>query len=204
MLGLLSTQHVLLVLDNLEQLLPDVDFVTELLQAAPKLKILATSRERLNLQSEWIYDLGGLRYPAVASGADVEAFSAVELFVQRAQQQRREFSLGDALPCILEICRLVEGMPLALELAAGWTRTMGCGEIVDELARGIDILTTPHRDVPGRHRSMAVVFDHSWGLLTEAQQAAFRRLSVFRGGWTTDAAEAVAGSGRGHAGRADG
>ena len=126
LLGLLSTQHMLLLLDNLEQLLPDVDFVTELLQAAPHLKILATSRERLNLQSEWIYDLGGLRYPAVANGAGVEAFSAVELFVQRAQQQRREFSLGDALPCILEICRLVEGMPLALELAAGWTRTMGC------------------------------------------------------------------------------
>jgi predicted ATPase/DNA-binding SARP family transcriptional activator len=194
LLGLLSTQHVLLVLDNLEQLLPDVDFVTELLQAAPKLKIVATSRERLNLQSEWVYDLGGLRYPAAATGADAEAFSAVELFVQRAEQQRRDFSVRDALPCILEICRLVEGMPLALELAAGWTRTMPCGEIVDELRQGIAILTTAHRDVPGRHRSMAAVFDHSWGLLTEAQQAAFRRLSVFRGGWTAEAAEQVAGA----------
>jgi predicted ATPase/DNA-binding SARP family transcriptional activator len=193
LLGLLSTQHVLLVLDNLEQLLPDVDFVTELLQAAPKLKIIATSRERLNLQSEWIYDLSGLRYPASVAGA-AEPFGAVELFVQRVQQQRREFSVSDALSSIIEICRLVDGMPLALELAAGWTRTMGCGEIADELRRGIAILTTSHRDVPGRHRSMAAVFDHSWGLLTEAQQAAFRRLSVFRGGWTTEAAEPVAGA----------
>jgi predicted ATPase/DNA-binding SARP family transcriptional activator len=194
LLGLLSTQHVLLMLDNLEQLLPDVDFVTELLQAAPQLKILATSRERLNLRSEWVYDLDGLRYPVAATEAGVEGFSAVELFVERAQQQRRDFSVRDALPCVLDICRLVGGMPLALELAAGWTRTMTCGEIVDELQRGIAILSTAQRDVPGRHRSMAAVFDHSWGLLTEAQQAAFRRLSVFRGGWTTDAAEQVAGA----------
>ena len=145
--------------------------MTELLQAAPKLKFIATSRERLNLQSEWVYDLAGCATrPRNRSGR--RGVQRGRVAMQRAQQQRRDFSVSDALPCILEICRLVEGMPLALELAAGWTRTMGCGEIVDELARGIDILTTAHRDVPGRHRSMAAVFDHSWGLLTKAQQAA--------------------------------
>jgi len=194
LLGLLSTQHLLLVLDNLEQLLPEVDFITELLQAAPELKVLATSRERLDLHSEWLYDLGGLRYPASGMPAHAEAYSAVELFLRRAQQQRRGFTPQSELPCVLEICRLVEGMPLALELAAGWTRTMSCGEIAGELARGIDILTTTHRDMPARHRSMAAVFDHSWHLLTEVQQAAFRQLSVFRGGWTTEAAEQVAGA----------
>ena len=95
---------------------------------------------------------------------------------------------------IVHICRLLEGYPLALELAAAWVRTLPLARIARELARDLGLLTTTLRDVPARHRSMAAVFDHSWRLLSPREQSILRRMSVFHSGCTYEAAEAVAGA----------
>jgi predicted ATPase/DNA-binding SARP family transcriptional activator len=195
LLNYLGERRLLLVLDNFEHLLAGADLVAAILQMAPGVWILATSRERLNLQGEWVIDLEGLRYPAGEPAAAGESYSAVQLFVGRARQQARSFPVADELPEILQICRLVEGMPLGLEMAATWTRSMTCRMIAEALGQNLDLLATRLRDVPERHRSMRAVFDHSWRLLTDEERTAFRRLAVFRGGWTHEAAQEVAGAG---------
>ncbi|MEO8391952.1 MAG: LuxR C-terminal-related transcriptional regulator [Chloroflexota bacterium] len=190
----LRDKQFLLVMDNFEHLLEGVGCLTQLLQAAPRLKILATSRERLNLREEWVYVLDGLSYPAAPSPDSSENYSAVRLFVQRAQQVQHHFSLEDHLPSVLSICRQVEGMPLGLELAAGWLRVMSCQQVAARMASNLDFLTTPLRNIPERHRSLHVVFQHSWSLLSADEQAVLMRLSVFHGGFDLEAAAEVAGA----------
>src|SRR5262249_52535375 len=97
-------------------------------------------------------------------------------------------------PAVAHVCRLVEGMPLGIELAAAWVRTLSCAEIADEIARNLDFLVTSTRDLPERHRSIRAVFEHSWKLLTLEEQQVLQRLSVFRGAFTREAAEQVAGA----------
>jgi predicted ATPase/DNA-binding NarL/FixJ family response regulator len=189
----LRDKCLLLVMDNFEHLLEGAGLVSELLAAAPDVKILATSREALNLQEEWLYTVAGMAYPgspAADSGA-LEDYSAVRLFAQSARRQRPDFSLEDERDGVLRICGLVEGMPLGLELAAAWVRSLSCCEIADEIERGLDFLETHSRNMPARHRSMRAVLEHSWRLLTPAEQDTFKRLSVFRGGFTREAAQAV-------------
>ncbi|HET9908242.1 MAG TPA: tetratricopeptide repeat protein, partial [Anaerolineales bacterium] len=119
--------------------------------------------------------------------------TSVQLFLQRAVRAHVRFDATTAdFPAIIRICRLVEGMPLAIELAAAWVQTLSCGEITREIERGLDILSLPARDLPARHRSMRAVFDHSWKLLTEEEQGVLLRLSVFKGGFRREAAEQVA------------
>lgn len=192
----LSEKRMLLVLDNLEHLLPgSAEVAQALLHACPNLTILATSRERLNLQDEWIFALQGLGYPQQApeweEAVDAEA---IRLFIDRARRANRSFTLTpEALPAVLETCRLVDGAPLALELAAGLTRALPVEEIASELAHSLDLLETPARDVPARHRSIRAVFDHSWKLLQPSEQVHLRRLAVFRGGFRREAAAHVTG-----------
>ncbi|MCL4858708.1 MAG: tetratricopeptide repeat protein [Caldilineaceae bacterium] len=213
----LQNKQVLLVLDNLEQLLaapaePATSAVQSLyqgsslpllegiLQQAPGVKLLATSREQLNLPGEWVFDLQGLPTPPPiaehqTSGAGLAAYSSVALFLQTARRVQSGFTLAvEEQSAVARLCRLVEGMPLAIELAATWVRTLTCAEIVAELERSIDFLTTQARGAPERHRSMKAVFDHSWRLLTPTEQRALRRLAVFRGGFRRDAAQVVAGA----------
>ena len=192
---------MLLVLDNFEHLLSSPggngsgrDLVLEMVRTAPRLKLLVTSRERLNLQAEWLLTLHGLPYPPAETAFGEETFEAVELFAQGAQRVRPEFSLSAEWPEVVRICRLLDGMPLGIELAATWVSMMPCAEIVQELSRGLDLLSTTLHDVPARHRSLEAVFDHSWQLLSEAERAVFKRLSVFRGGFDRQAAEQVAGA----------
>jgi tetratricopeptide (TPR) repeat protein len=117
----------------------------------------------------------------------------MQLFIQSAR--RVGYTPTDAdTPSIIRICQLAEGLPLALELAAAWVRAMPCAEIAREIERSPDILTTTTRNVPDKHRSMRAAFEHSWNLLSDGEQAVFRKLSVFRGGFTREAAEAVAGA----------
>ncbi len=195
LLNFLSAKQMLLVLDNFEHLTSAASLLTEILQAAPQVKILATSRERFNLQEEWVLAIGGMRTPAPGTAEDVEAYSAVQLFAHNARKAVVGFTLGEAeRPFVIRICHLVEGLPLGLELASAWVKTLSCREIAEEIERSLDFLTTPLRDVPERHQSLRAVFEHSWSLLTVQEQNAFRRLSVMSGGFGREAALAIAGA----------
>ncbi|MBI4670542.1 MAG: tetratricopeptide repeat protein [Chloroflexi bacterium] len=184
LINYLREKQLLLVLDNLEHLVGDAKALTlieELLRDAPRVKILATSREPLAVQSEWLFELDGL------------GDQAVTLFEQSACRAQSGFqSCEDDRSSIARICQLVGGMPLGIELAASWVRVLSCAEIAQEIERHLDFLTTSARDVPERHRSMRAVFDQSWRLLSKDERHALSRLSVFRGGFRRDAAEQIA------------
>lgn len=203
LLHYLREKSLLLVLDNFEHLLadePSVALVGDLLSGVPGLKLLATSREPLHLQAEWVFEVQGLPVPENEKPGEWEASSAVKLFLQRAQQARVGFSLTTAdRPAVLRICQLVEGLPLGIELAAAWVLTLSCQEIAVELERsladprsGLDFLAATTRDIPERHRSIHAVVDHSWKLLSAEEQRVLRQLSVFQGGFGREAAAYVA------------
>jgi len=199
LLDYLRQKHMLLLLDNLEHLLDDVGLVSDILDQAAGVQLLVTSRERLNLQSEWVLEVTGMKYPADEPVESLAGYDAVQLFVRRAGQVDAGFSLSaEIIPDLIRICRLVDGLPLAIELAAAWTRMLSSREIVEhlsgELGRGLDFLTTSVRDVPDRHRSLRAVCDHSWALLSEKERSAFARLNVFCGGFQWAAAADVAGA----------
>src|SRR5690606_24606410 len=122
----LAEKSLLLVLDNFEQLVAGAAVLSQLLPLAPQVKCLVTSRERLNLGGEWIYPLDGLHTPAGPELDAWQTYDAVALFGERARQVRWDFSLADEAEHVIEICRLTEGMPLGLELAASWLRTLPC------------------------------------------------------------------------------
>jgi predicted ATPase len=183
------------VLDNFEQLLRGAGLLTDILTGARAVTILVTSRERLNLKEEWVLSVEGLRFPdGRHAPAPIDQYPAVELFVQRARQVHASFALSENVQPVLDICRRVEGMPLALELAATWLRVMPCEQIALHIERSLDFLSTPLRNVPEGHRSLRAVFDRSWSLLTDLERAVLSQLSVFRGGFDMDAAEHVAGA----------
>ena len=156
------------------------------------MKLLVTSRERLNVQEEWVFTLEGLSFPTDAAVEQLEDFSAVQLFVQRAQQVQTSFSLDGNAEAVKFICQQVEGMPLGLELAASWLRAMTCEQIAARMGESVNFLTTPLRNIPERHRSLGTVFEQSWRLLSAGEQASLMRLSVFRGGFDAESAEQVA------------
>lgn len=195
LLNYLREKQVFLILDNLEQLLEGVEIISEVIEYAPQIKVLCTSREQLNLHGEWVFEVRGLSVSGSENIYDIEKYNAVKLFLECAQRTRTGFILRpeNRLP-IIRICQLVEGMPLAIELAATWVRILSCKEILQEVERGIDFLAASVRDLPERHRSMQAVFDHSWKLLSEEEQRVLSRLSVFRGGFTRDTGEQVAGA----------
>ena len=183
----LRRKQLLLVMDNFEHLLDGAGIVSEILQAAPAVKILATSRERLNLQSETILVVGGMDIPGQVESEDPLNFDAVSLFVQSARKVRPGYDPSlEELGQIAEICQIVQGMPLAIELAAAWLHILNVDEIAGELETG--------RDAPERHRSIHSVFGHSWSMLGQTEQQIFMRLSVFRGGFTREAARQTAGA----------
>lgn len=196
----LADKEMLLLMDNFEHLLADsliTALLTEILENAPSVKFLVTSREVLNLQEEWLYPVRGMSFPTSPEEGRVEkleAYGAVRLFVERARQVHPQFSLAAEQADVIRICRLVEGTPLALELAASWTRTLSCRVIADEIQRNINFLDSNLRNVPERHQSMRAVFRHSWQLLAEKERGVFMRLSVFKGGFRREAAERIAGA----------
>ena len=191
----LKEKQVLLVLDNLEHLLNGIELLDELLEFAPGVKILTTSREQLNLRAEWAFEVQGLPIPSDIELDNLGSDNAGALFIQRARQVNMNFvPVQEDVPAIARICQLVEGLPLALELAATWVSTLSCREIAAEIERGLDFLVTTRRNVPPRHRSLRAVFDHSWSLLTDEECQVMEQLSVFHGGFRREAAQAVAGA----------
>lgn len=190
----LRNKHMLLILDNFEHLLEGAGIVTAILEAAPLVHILATSRERLNVLGEHVYLVEGLGYRLGPGAAEAANLPAVRLFVQSARRVQPSFALSSgALDAVLRICRLVQGLPLGLELAAAWLDSLLPAEIADEISRSSSFLRADWRNVPPRQRSMQAAFDWSWRLLSADEQLALSRLGVFRGGWTREAAEQVAG-----------
>ncbi len=191
LLHYLGERSTLLVLDNFEHLVEGADLLGEIIERAPKVELLTTSRERLNVQSEWVLDVHGLGLTENGDGGS----GALRLFVDRATQVEPGFSLNDDEDIeARRICGLVDGLPLGIELAASWVSMLSCAEIADEIEQNIDFLATSKRDVPERHRSLRAAFDQSWRLLSGQQQQALARLSVLRGDFGREAAVAVAGA----------
>ena len=191
----LKEKQILLILDNLEHLLDGVEMLDELLEFAPGVKLLTTSREQLNLRAEWAFEVQGLPIPSDFELDNLGSNNAGALFLQRARQVNMNFvPVQEDVPAIARICQLVEGLPLALELAATWVSTLSCREIAAEIEQGLDFLVTTRRNVPPRHRSLRAVFDHSWSLLTNEECQVMKQLSVFHGGFRREAAQAVAGA----------
>jgi predicted ATPase/class 3 adenylate cyclase len=193
----LAAQPSLLVLDNFEQLLPDgAAPVAELLAAAPTLACLVTSRVRLELGSEQEFTLAPLRLPAAQSSvAELRELAAVQLFLDRAQAVRRGFALTtENAAALAQLCRALEGIPLALELAAARASMLTPQQMLGRLSARLDFLAGARRDTPERHRTLRAAIAWSYELLPGPLQRLFARLSVFRGGWTLEAAEAIAPS----------
>ncbi len=195
LLKYLRAKRALLVLDNVEHLLEGVELFREILERAPGVKLLVTSRERLNLQSEWVSEIQGLPVPPSDHTGRAEEYSAVALFVQSARRAQTGFQLEDEQrSAVVRICHIVEGMPLGIELAAAWVPVLTCREIAHEIERGMDFLATSMRDVPERQRSLRAAFDHSWNLLAADEREVLSCLAVFQGGFVRQAAEQVAGA----------
>jgi predicted ATPase/DNA-binding CsgD family transcriptional regulator len=194
LLQFLQDRNLLLLLDNFEHVLDGARLVAQIIQHAPTVKLLVTSREALSLPEEWLYPIEGLPFPLSHQTENVESITAVELFVERARQLYPNFSMDDNRASVVRICQLVDGLPLALELAASWTKILRCSEIAAEIQHNLNFLTSNLRHVPERHRSMPAVFAQTWEHLTESEQALFKRLAVFKGGFRREAAEAIAGA----------
>jgi predicted ATPase/DNA-binding CsgD family transcriptional regulator/DNA-binding XRE family transcriptional regulator len=190
----LRTKHLLLVLDNFEHLLERASLVGELLAEAPQVAILVTSRRRLNLSSETVIFLDGLRFPA-DEASDPLDYPAMELFLLHARRVHPHYQPGASdVVGMVEICRLVHGMPLGILLAAAWSRAIAPSDIAAEIGRDLSFLQTDMQDIPVRQRHLRAVFMHTWNRLSAAARQVFMRLSVFRGGASAQAARQVTGA----------
>ncbi len=195
LLNSLRDKEALLVLDNFEHLLTGVPLISEILTEAPGIHLMVTSRERLQLQAERLFELSGLACPTTDNGpeADFADYDSLQLFSERARLTDINFSLTENnLQSVVKICQLLEGMPLGIELAAAWSRAFSCDQILAQIEQNLDFLAAHTRDVPERHRSLRAVFDYVWELLTPDEHLLFVKLSFFRGGFDMEAATAVA------------
>jgi predicted ATPase/transcriptional regulator with XRE-family HTH domain len=191
----LREQQLLLVLDNFEHVLDAAPEVTGLLEACPQLTVLVTSRAALQLRSEQVYPLGPLALPReqrVAAVNDLQSVAAVELFVQRVQHANPVFALtADNAPSVSAICRRLDGLPLALELAAPRVRLLGLSTLLARLDHVLPLLSGGARDLPARQRTIEATIRWSYDLLSFEEQALLRCLAVFAGGATLQAIEEV-------------
>jgi predicted ATPase/DNA-binding SARP family transcriptional activator len=195
LVAVLKKKEMLLVLDNYEHLLPDTDLIIDLLERAPKITLLVTSRQPLDLHAEWIVDVLGLPYPPEGEAADIERYGSIHLFNQSSARVRGDLPLADGNAAqVAQICRMLAGVPLAIELASTWVRTMAIDEIAQQIQQDMDFLATGQRDIDPRHRSLRAVFEHSWSLLPEAERKIFSGLSVFQGEFSSAAAVEILGA----------
>ncbi len=192
--GYLKSRRILFVLDNFEHVADGAGIVPRILQTDPLVSIIVTSRTKLNVQGETVFSLGGLS--AAWDDPDQALHtSASRLFVESARRARTDFALraGELQP-LARILELTGGLPLAVILAAAWVEVLSVSEIADELEDSLEILQTSASDVPDRQRSMRAVFDYTWRQLKEGEQSVLSAISVFRGGFSREAAKAVAGA----------
>lgn len=201
----LHDRAALLLVDNVEHLLGEdasdpksipSQMASLLRGTGPRVKVLVTSREPLRLQEEWLYELSGLAYPRAADApADAQGYAAVEFFAQRARQAYVGFSLAAELPNVVQLCEVLEGLPLGLELAASWVRSVPCAEIVQGLQARAQELRNRHLNRATRHDSLGAVVAYSWDRLPLEQREALSGLAVLRGTFSREAAEFVAHAG---------
>ncbi len=204
LLSNLRHKDLFLVLDNFDHLLSGTNFIVDLLNNAPQLSLLVTSREQFGLQSEYVMQIEGLAVPNLAnepgtsidssrqSHSSVHSYSSVQLFAERADRTRRGFTLNDDNQTdVIRICRFLEGLPLGIELAATWIKVMTCADIARAVEQDLDFLTTSRRDVSTRHRSLRAVFEYSWQMLSEQEHLALSQVSIFRGDFSQEAAGKV-------------
>jgi predicted ATPase/DNA-binding SARP family transcriptional activator len=192
LLAALEPRKLLILLDNLEHLPGVADLVADLLAAAPGLRLLATSREPLNLQGERRLPVGGLAYPADPDEADPLRYDAVKLFVQSARQMAPDFQpTAVDMTAVCRLCQLLDGLPLALELAAAWTRLMDCPAILRETERSLTFLAAPWRDAPRRHQSLHAVFQQTWAMLPAHQQQILAQMAAFPADFSLPALQAI-------------
>ncbi len=194
LLNYLREKEMLLIMDSFEHLMQGAAVIADVLNAAPKVKILVTSRELLNLKGEWVLQIDGMEVPS-GEQIDIEGYSAVQLFFHSARRVDTKimFSPKDTKE-VIRICQLVGGLPLGIELASVWLRTLSLKEITKEIEKSIDFLETSLRDVPQRHRSLKAVFEYSWDLLSDAERDILMKLSVFSGEFDRTAAEEITGA----------
>ncbi|MCB0209330.1 MAG: tetratricopeptide repeat protein [Anaerolineae bacterium] len=197
-LDYLRQKQLLLIFDNFEHVLEGVDLILDILQTAPAVKIVATSRERLRLHQEYVYAIKGLEFPNKKRPSFNEESldcPAIELFLQSARRVQPDFELtGSNWPDLLEICHMVEGMPLGIELAASWVDMLSVADIAAEIRTNMDFLEADVRNLPARQRSLRAIFETSWQRLNRPEQEVFAQLSIFRGGFTRQAAEKITGA----------
>ena len=200
LLDYLAHKQMLLIMDNFENLVDGAGLLIEILRSTPEIKVLVTSREGLNLVEEYLYLTKGLPYPELekieedsfSKVEEIAAYPAIRFFLQSARRFQPGFSLTiKELEAIVQICHQVEGMPLALELAASWLDILSISEIATEIDRSLAFLRTPARNVRERHRSMNAVFDSTWQRLNLEEQEALTQLSLFPGGFSRDAAQRI-------------
>ncbi len=192
----LRGRHLLMVLDNFEQVAPAASLLVELLSESPALTLLVTSREPLRVSGEQVYAVPPLAVPPEHRldpvPAESLAYEAIQLFVERARAARADFHLTEASAATVgEICRRLDGLPLAIELAAARTRTLPPAELLVRLGNRLTVLTGGARDLPSRHQTLRAAIDWSYQLLAENERRLLQRVAVFSGGWTIDAAESV-------------
>lgn len=187
----LRTRHVRLLIDNFEHVIEAAMLVEELLRSSPGLQVIATSQVQLNLSGEQLYPVPPLSLPS--GGASAAESDAVRLFADRAAQSRPDFRLTpENAGLVAAICQRLDGLPLAIELAAARVRILGLEDILARLDDAIGLLTSSRADLPERHRTLKAAIDWSYGLLNAEDARLFRRLAVFAGGASLDAVEVVA------------
>lgn len=187
-------KSTLLLLDNFEHLIDKASWIRDLLASSPNLKVLVTSRMPLNIEAETRFHLSGLAFPGGELQTDLNSYSAVKLFLQSARRASPLFKPEkDDWKTIGEICRLVGGMPLGIEMAAAWLEMLSLPEIVEEIRRGLGIFESTRSDIPENQHNLYSVFEYSWKTLTDQERDLFPQLSIFRGGFTRSAAEAIVG-----------
>jgi predicted ATPase/class 3 adenylate cyclase len=195
LLSYLESKSVLLILDNCEHLVDAcAQLAHKILLAAPNCKLLVTSRQLLGLTAEQVYPLDGLDIPEIENEDEVKHSPAVQLFAQCARRVAVDFELREhELEAVIRICRLVQGMPLGILLAAAWVDLLSLDEIAAEISNSVDFLESQMRDVPERHRSVRAAFEYSWNLLSEVERTALANMSVFQAGFDRRAAQVVSG-----------
>ncbi len=201
LLNYLRGKQMLLILDNCEHLIAGAEIITQILQSARGVKIVVTSRQKLNQRGELPIYLRGLDYPLEKEelrspqNQPLSQYPALQLFESRLRRANPEYVFDpDAQKSAAHICQLVDGLPLGIELAASWTEVFTLSEIAAEITRSLGFLETEANDKPDRHRSLQAVFDHTWRLLDEGDRETFKKLSIFRGGFTRTALQEVTGA----------
>jgi predicted ATPase/DNA-binding SARP family transcriptional activator len=182
----LREKQLLLVIDNFEHLVEEAWLLNEILENAPRVKILVTSREQLKLRGEWVFPLSGLEFPEREDVQEVEYYASARLFLHGAKRARAGFHLEKQdIPHLAQICRLLHGLPLGLELASALVHTLSLEEIAHGIRTNLNFLDSTFMDVPVRQRSLRVVFDYTWNHLIDQERNTLKKLSIFQGSFSS-------------------